>query len=614
MTAYNSVNGIPATENRSLLTGTIKNNWRFRGFIISDQAAVGGSVVLHHTEASTQTATVHALRAGLDVVFQSDYAQYRPFLAAIESGQLSRAVVDRAVARVLRAKFELGLFEHPFVNADSAERWNDNAAARMLARDAAARSIVLLRNRSGTLPLRHDVGAVAVIGVDAVEGRLGGYALDSVRGISILAALQARLGDRVRYAPGPGRAATTYVVVAPANLDSLRGEYFDNIGLSGVPRVIRRDPNIDFHWTFNSPALSIPVDWYSVRWSGWLHVPETGAHRLGVAGTDGYRLYVDDKLLIDAWRKESERATLVPVEFAPGSRHRIRLEFFESVGSARVRLVWDAGVPNENDRLIDSAVALARRSDVAIIVAGIEEGEFRDRASLALPGRQEELILRVAATGTQTVVVLIGGSAITMSRWIDETGAVVMAWYPGIEGGRAVTDILMGESTPAGRLPITFPVAEGQLPLFYDHEPTGRGDDYVDLTGKPEFPFGFGLSYTQFEYSSLDIDPPVIGSSGRASIAFTVKNVGTRAGDEVPQLYIRDAVSTMTHPVLALKRFTRLRLEPGEERRVTFTLDARELRTLDQRLRWSTEPGVRRVLIGPSSNDMRLRGNLDVRP
>jgi beta-glucosidase len=464
------------------------------------------------------------------------------------------------------------------------------------------------------LPLGTDIGAVAVIGADAAAARLGGYTLDSLHGISILDGLRARLGERVRYEPGPGRTSTTYTVIPAAEIDSLRGEYFDNIDLSGTPRVTRPDANIDFHWTFNPPAPTVPVDWYSVRWTGLLRVPESGVHRLGVDGTDGYRLYVDDKLLIDDWHKESEHATLVPIDLAPGSQHRVRLEFFESAGSARVRLVWDAGAVDDSERQIDSAVALARRSDIAVVVGGIEEGEFRDRSSLALPGRQEELILRVAATGKPTIVVLVGGSAITMTRWIDRVGAVVMAWYPGIEGGRAVTDVLFGTANPAGRLPITFPMAEGQLPLYYDHEPTGRGDDYVDLTGKPGFPFGFGLSYTRFEYRELRIEPPTIGRTGRTSITFTVKNIGSRAGDEVPQLYVRDAVSTMTRPVLSLRGFTRLHLEPGEARRVTFTLDARDLQALDQRMQWSTEPGLRRLLIGASSSDMRLRGDLVVQP
>jgi beta-glucosidase len=183
-----------------------------------------------------------------------------------------------------------------------------------------------------------------------------------------------------------------------------------------------------------------------------------------------------------------------------------------------VKLVWDAGVRDDWRAKIDSAVALARRSDVAVVVAGIEEGEFRDRASLGLPGHQQELIRSVARTGKPTIVVLVGGSAITMP-WLDEVGAVVDVWYPGEAGGTAVADVLFGDANPAGRLPITFPMAEGQLQLRYNHKPTGRGDDYVDLTGQPLFPFGFGLSYTTFEYSNLVIEPTTTGTTGRRACA-----------------------------------------------------------------------------------------------
>jgi beta-glucosidase len=257
-------------------------------------------------------------------------------------------------------------------------------------------------------------------------------------------------------------------------------------------------------------------------------------------------------------------------------------------------------------------VALARARAVAIVVAGLEEGGFSDRAALALPGRQEELIARVAATGTPTVVVLVGGSAITMSRWIDRVPAVLMAWYAGQEGGRGIADVLFGDANPAGRLPVTFPVAEGQLPLVYNHKPTGRGDDYVDLTGQPLFPFGFGLSYTTFEYSALTITAAEPGEDGRRTIRLRVKNTGTRSGDEVVQLYVRDVLASVSRPVMELKGFARVPLEPGEERDVSFPISAADLRFLDADLRWVTEPGTWRIMVGASSKDIRLRGELVV--
>ncbi|HEX4469293.1 MAG TPA: glycoside hydrolase family 3 C-terminal domain-containing protein, partial [Gemmatimonadaceae bacterium] len=282
-------------------------------------------------------------------------------------------------------------------------------------------------------------------------------------------------------------------------------------------------------------------------------------------------------------------------------------------GNARVRLVWDTTSADPAQRQIDSAVALAKRSGVAIVVAGIEEGEFRDRSSLSLPGRQEDMIQRVASLGKPVIVVLVGGSAITMSHWIDKVGAVVMAWYPGAEGGHAMADVLLGDENPAGRLPITFPFAEGQLPLRYNHKPTGRGDDYADLVGEPAFPFGYGLSYTHFEYSELQIEPAVVGPADRAHISFRIRNDGDRPGDDVPQLYVRPVVTPVAQPVLALKAFGRVHLAPGEERRVTLTLRASELRVLDERLGWVLSPGTTMILVGASSNDIRLRGQLRTR-
>jgi beta-glucosidase len=622
MTAYNSVDGAPATQNRALLTDKLKEGWGFTGFVISDAAATGGATVLHMTEANTATAATHALEAGLDVIFQSTWEQHRPYLAAFERGLIADSVIDAAVTRVLRAKFELGLFERPYVDPDSASFWNRHADHLALAREAARASIVLLKNRANVLPLRDTLRSIAIIGLDATEARLGGYTAPGSKGVSILAAIRERLGGRatVRHAPGPGRLSPTHVVVPTDYLatvsDSgrsrgLLGAYFDDNHLSGAPRITRIDPRIDFGWTLNSPARGIPFDWYSVRWTGTITVPPSGVRRLGVEGNDGWRLWLGDSLLIDNWRKQSYGAHLADVRLPPGSTHEIRLEYFESTGNARVKLVWDAGVPDDWRAGIDSAVTIARMSGAAIVVAGIEEGEFRDRAFLGLPGHQEELIERIAATGTPVVVVLIGGSAITMP-WLDDAGAVLDAWYPGEAGGHAVADVLFGDHNPSGRLPVTFPMAEGQLPLVYNHKPTGRGDDYLDLTGQPLFPFGYGLSYTTFEYSGLSIEPATIAAADMALVRLTVTNTGTVAGDEVVQLYVRDVLATVARPVMELRGFTRIHLAPGESREVVLPLGPEHLRMLNEDMDWVVEPGRFRVMVGSSSKDIRLRGELVV--
>jgi beta-glucosidase len=623
MTAYNSVDGAPATQNRWLLNAVLKRDWGFTGFVISDAAATGGATVLHFTESSTATATKNAFESGLDVVFQSTYEQHRPYLAAFRQNLVSDSLVNAAVSRVLRAKFEIGLFENPYVNVDSAAHWNGHAEHRALAREAARKSIVLLRNGRDVLPLSPGAGKIAVIGVDATESRLGGYSGPGIRLVSILDGIRERAGAaRVAYAPGPGRIDREYVVIPRENLShrgdsgtvqGIRGEYWDNNRMDGTPRLVRVDQRIDFGWTLSSPGRGIPFDWYSVRWNGNITAPATRVRRVGVEGNDGYRLWIDGKLVIDNWRKQSYGVRFADVAFVPRSTHAVRLEYFESTGNARVKLVWDGGVSNDARARIDSAVALVRGSAVAIVVAGLEEGEFRDRSSLRLPGRQEELIERIAATGRPVVVVVVGGSPFSRAPWIERARGILAVWYPGEEGGHGVADVLFGDYNPAGRLPVTYPVSEGQLPLVYNHRPTGRGDDYLDLTGQPLYPFGFGLSYTTFEYSGLVVTPAEMGADGIATVKCTVKNTGSRAGDEVVQLYIRDVLASVARPVMELKGFARVSLQPGESKDVSFTLSRSELQMLDREMKWVVEPGAFRVMIGASSKDIRLRGELRIR-
>lgn len=619
MTAYNSVDGSPATQSRFLLNETLKRDWRFSGFVISDAAATGGATVLHRTEASTRTATAHAFAAGLDVVFQSEWPQHRPYLRAFNDGAVSDAVIDSSVARVLRAKFALGLFDDARIWPDSAHFYANSPEHRRIAREAARASLVLLENKRSTLPIAADARRIAVIGVDADSVRFGGYSGTGVAPVSILEGIRRRAGAdaTVTYAPGVGRdsARRTVVPATAFSHDSagqrragLRTELWDNNALQGAPRVQRSDAQVNFGWTLNSPAPGIPYDWYSGRWTGRITVPTGEPLTLGVEGNDGYRLWVDGALVVDRWFKRSFSNTMSPRPIPPGE-HEIRLEYFESSGNARLKLVWETPAPTHPTSDVRDAVLRADESDVAVVVVGLEEGEFRDRAKLSLPGRQAQMIRHIAATGTPTVVVIIGGSAVTMTDWLDDVDAVLFAWYPGEEGGNAVADVLFGDVSPSGRLPITFPVSEGQLPLTYDHKPTGRGDDYVDLTGHPLFPFGHGLSYTTFRYDSLRVTAR--GRAADDSVALDVRlrvtNTGARAGSEVVQLYLRDVLTSVAQPLIALKGFTRVHLAPGESQDVHFTLTREHLQLLNEEMQWVVEPGTFRVMVGASSRDIRLR-------
>ncbi|MCA9730984.1 glycoside hydrolase family 3 C-terminal domain-containing protein, partial [candidate division KSB1 bacterium] len=623
MTAYNSLDGMSCSTNDWLLRKKLKGEWDFDGFVISDAAAVGGDVVLHFTAADYAEATEDAVEGGLDVIFQTAYNQYPLFWEAYEKGMVDQQAIDGAVRRVLRAKFELGLFENPYVEPEKADFWNGHETHRELAGTAAAKSMVLLKNDNQVLPVSPSVKKLALIGYDAKAARLGGYSGPGNNVVSIYDGITEAIGeDKVVYAEGVPILSKEYEPVEASYLlteehgvivNGLKGEYFDNIKLSGEPKVSRIDPKVDFRWTLHSPHKSLPYDWYSARWTGKLKPPKSGTYNFGIEGNDGYRLYLDGRLIIDNWKKQSYSSILKKFTFEAGKEYDIRIEFFESEGNAWFKLVWDMLLEEPWRQQIADAVAAAQKSEVAVVVAGIHEGEFQDRALLGLPGHQEELIKAVAATGKPTVVVLVGGSAITMSNWLDDVDGVLMAWYPGENGGNALADILFGRENPAGRLPITFPVHEAQCPLYYNHKPTGRGDDYYNLTGQPLFPFGFGLSYASFEYTNLEMNKNRIAQDETVQVSCRVKNTGKVKGEEVVQLYIRDELASVSQPVKALKAFRRISLEPGEEKQVTFEVGPPELSMLDKEMKRVAEPGDFRVMIGASSKDIRLRGILTVK-
>jgi beta-glucosidase len=624
MTSYNSLDGSPCSANDWILNQILKKEWDFKGFVISDAGATGGANVLHFTAADYPESTVKSINGGLDVIFQTNYDHYKLFSPPFLDKRIDQKIIEKAVTRILKMKFELGLFDNPYINPKEAGIWNGHSTHRQLARLAAKESIVLLKNENKTLPLSKTISSIAVIGADATEARLGGYSGPGINPVSILDGIKNKLGTDVvvNYTKGCNRENIQYQTVSSDFLSclvkgkitkGLNGEYFNNVTLNGNPVFTRIDQKIQFQWTLFGPDYEkLTYDFYSVRWMGKIKAPKTGYFKIGIDGNDGYRLYIDNKLLIDNWKKLSKQTIVKDFAFEMDKEYDIRIEYYEPTGNAFFSLVWNADISNNESEEINKAVELAKKSDVAVLVVGIEEGEFRDRAYLGLPGRQEELINKVAATGKPVIIVLVGGSAITMNNWLNNVNSIIDVWYPGEDGGNAVADVLFGDYNPAGRLPITFPVFEGQLPLVYNHKPTGRGDDYNNLTGQPLFPFGYGMSYTTFEYSELKLEKSKISRAESTIVKCKVSNTGKMDGDEVIQLYLRDELASVARPLTELKGFQRINLKAGESKEISFEINPEMLSMLDINLKKIVEAGDFRIMIGASSKDIRLRGILTV--
>lgn len=642
MTSYNSLDGQACSANNWLLNTWLKEETGFPGFVISDANAVGGANVLHMTTKNYEESGADAIINGLDVIFQTSYDHYPLFIKPFLDGTIPAKIIDQAVARVLRLKFELGLFENPYVDPKLAETTNGNPGHRRLAFEAARKSIVLLKNEGHTLPLSKNLRTIAVIGEDAAEARLGGYSGPGINKVNLIEGIRLKAQGsgkdegisaktQVVYVKGCGRISEEYTPIpadyfshtsdrqpATGSLQSiteqgLKGEYYNNVTLSGKPVLVRNDSQIRFQWTLFGPDPSkMANDYFSVRWTGKLKSPGTGSYRIGIDGNDGYRLYINNELILDNWIKRTRRTLTSDFAFEAGKSYDIRVEYYEPTGNAWFTLIWNYGITQDWQKGIEEAVSAASKADAVILAVGIEEGEFRDRASLALPGHQEEMILKVAATGKPVVVVLVGGSAITMNNWLEKVTAVIDVWYPGEAGGEAVAEVLFGDYNPAGRLPVTFPVSEAQLPLVYNHKPTGRGDDYNNLTGQPLFPFGFGLSYTTFEYTDIKMDNDQIQPDETARVRFSVSNTGNFDGDEVVQLYIRDLYASVSRPVTELKGFQRIHLRKGETREVVFDITPEMLTMPDKNLKPVVESGEFRIMAGSSCKEIKLAATLEI--
>jgi beta-glucosidase len=621
MCSYNRINGVYASQNQHTLTEILKDEWGFSGVVVSDWTA-------NHT-------TTESIKGGLDLEMPGPARWYGSLLVeAANIWQIEEADIDKAVRRVLRMIYRTGKVDG--TESNGAVNTPEHQA---LARKVSEEAIVLLKNKGGILPLKN-VKTLAVIGPAAQDMSVsgGGSAYTTPPYVvTPFAALRKALGDiaELRYEQGCDNWAilpvlkSAYVTPAKGSGQGLYGEYFSGTEFNGEPFLTQVDPRVDFWWGFNGPVQELGSR-FSARWTGKLEAPVSGRYTLQVNHSGFARLFVDGKQVaqsgvetFDAGSYHSGQAVL---DLEGGRAYDLRVELLNrpDENAAHVRLAF-AATP-EMDTRLEQAVALAKEADVALVFVGDTEQyetEGTDRPNLKLTGRQDELIRRVAEVNPNTVVVLNVGAPVEMP-WIDQIAGLLQAYYPGLEGGAAITQVLTGEVNPSGKLTVTYPKRFEDTPSYTNLSYEGArevrygegifvGYRYYDKASvAPLFPFGYGLSYTSYAYSNLRV-PKTVQRGETFEVSIDVTNTGNVAGKEIVQLYVRDVQSSLARPVKELKGFQKLSLAPGETKTVYFNLDPRALSFYDViRQDWVAEPGAFEVLVGASAEDIREKAAFEL--
>lgn len=623
MASYNKVNGVYASENADTLTRILRDEWGFDGLIMSDWYGT--------------KSTAASVNAGLDLEMPGPSLwRGESLLQTVKDGEALEATVDERARRVLQLIDKAGMFAQ---REPAPEQAIDRPEHRALAREAAGESIVLLKNERDVLPLRREtLRSLAIIGPNAKTARIMGGGSSSVNphyAVTPFDGITASAGDGIHIGYEPGCTNHKLLPLLDASLLSLdrddteRGltlEFFNNADLSGAPVLIARTRATELYWLGQVPE-GIDARQFSVRCSGWFAPQETGIYTFGLVSVGLSRFSIDGREVIDNWTQQTGGESYygigtlevkADIDLAAGRAYEIVIELSKNamVPLTAMRLGCFMQLPAD---ALERAARLAAASDVALLCVGLSnewESEGFDRPDMELAGEQAALIEKVAAVNKNTVVILNTGSPIAMP-WLDRVAAVVQAWYPGQECGNAIADVLFGDVTPSGKLPQTFPARLEDNPAYLNYPgENGRvyygeglfvGYRYYEKKDiAPLFPFGFGLSYTTFNYSNLRLSSAHIGPNDTLHVSIDVTNTGRRAGKEVVQLYIQDVASSLQRPGKELKSFAKVQLAPGEAKTVTFAIARGALAYYDDLAhQWMAEAGEFKILIGSSAQDIR---------
>jgi len=630
MCSYNAVDGKPACASDLLLKEHLRQAWGFDGFVVSDCDAVADVNRGHHYAPDNLQASVVSLRAGTDLDCGSTYGALE---TAVQKNQLGADELDRTIERLFAARIRLGMFDPPsLVGYDSLSmRDVDTAANRQLALKATRESIVLLKN-DGVLPLGRSKHVIAVIGptADLLESVEGNYTGEPSSPVTPLRGMEQHFGKAsILYAPGSIVAEGTSAPIpaeylrtgASSHVQGLKAEFFPDAKFVGLPLAVRIDPKINFDWNRVAPGPNIPSGNFAVRWTGELLPPAVGDYVLSlrcikrsaafdpnlVAPSSSrspvrYRMYIDGKLVLDSSMNQPAY-TLHATDLEP---HAIRIEYDHSSEDRFVDFEWQPPAQS----LLDRAVETARKADLIVAVVGLSpnlEGEEMpvhssefdggDRLDIALPQAQEHLLQALAQTGKPLIIVFTSGSALVSPTAEKSAKAILMAWYPGEEGGTAIAETLSGQNNPSGRLPVTFYKSVHDLPPFSDYSMSNR--TYRYFTGDPLYAFGYGLSYSSFRYGQSSASSSSIKAGESIEIWARVHNTSSVPGDEVAQLYLSSPQGDGA-PRLSLQGFERIHLVADEEKEVAFRIDARQMSTVDEHGRRQVRPGTYTVYVGGS--------------